>query len=399
MYYHFENKKGWMNDPNGLVYFKGKYHAFFQHYPYATHWGQMHWGHAVSDDLIHWDEMNIALYPDQAYENDGGCFSGSAIVKDDRLYLFYTSVSHEFGQTQSLAYSDDGITFTKYEGNPIIKHSPLGDNKEFRDPKVIHYSGDNLYPYRMVVGAGIDGIGKILLFKSSDLFDWEYCGELLSDQDLGPCAECPDLFVVTNEKTNAVDDLSSPFYDIYKELGIEPPQPIINDGKSVENRWILMYSCIKARPYRVCFRTCDFDGVHLNNLSEPFALESGPDFYAPQTFEAPDKRRILIAWMYNWQRSPSCAATHIGAFTIPREMKLNSESKLTMRPISEIMKKIKSESVFVKYDRGRLEIGYKGIKVFDKAYKDEPTIEVLEDIGVVEVFINGGEEVVTSYVC
>ena len=95
--FHFEPKSGWMNDPNGLVYFKGKYHAFFQYYPHAPHWGQMHWGHAVSDDLIHWEELPIALYPDQEYEDDGGCFSGSAVVKDDRLYLVYTSVSHGNG--------------------------------------------------------------------------------------------------------------------------------------------------------------------------------------------------------------------------------------------------------------------------------------------------------------
>ena len=104
--YHFEPQKGWMNDPNGLVYFKGQYHAFFQHNPNPPQdgpirWGcgLVHWGHAVSEDLIHWEELPIALYPDQDYENKGGCYSGSAIEKDGRLYLFYTSVSHELGQT------------------------------------------------------------------------------------------------------------------------------------------------------------------------------------------------------------------------------------------------------------------------------------------------------------
>ena len=161
MYFHFQNQKGWMNDPNGLIYYKGKYHAFFQHYPYAPRWGQMHWGHAVSENLLDWEELDIALCPDEPYENDGGCFSGSAIEKDGRLYLFYTSVSHELGQTQSVAFSDDGITFTKYENNPVIKESPLGSNREFRDPKVFEYEGG----YRMVVGAGIDNIGKLLLFN------------------------------------------------------------------------------------------------------------------------------------------------------------------------------------------------------------------------------------------
>ena len=104
---HFEPKIGWMNDPNGLVQFRGRYHAFFQHYPHDTVWGPMHWGHAVSDDLIHWEELPIALYPDQEYENDGGCFSGSAIVHEDKLYLIYTSVGKELGQTQSIAVSED----------------------------------------------------------------------------------------------------------------------------------------------------------------------------------------------------------------------------------------------------------------------------------------------------
>ena len=90
--YHLSPRVGWMNDPNGLIFFRGQYHAFFQHYPHAPSWGQMHWGHTVSVDLLRWKELPIALYPDQPYEDDGGCFSGSAVEKDGRLYLFYTSV-------------------------------------------------------------------------------------------------------------------------------------------------------------------------------------------------------------------------------------------------------------------------------------------------------------------
>jgi len=150
MKYHFEPQSGWMNDPNGLVYFRGQYHAFFQHNPYDTKWGPMHWGHAVSDDLLTWKELPIALTPDMPYENGGGCFSGSAVVKDDLLYLFYTSVSKEFGQTQSLATSADGIHFQKYEQNPIIRSFPPDGSKEFRDPKVTLINGI----YYMVVGSG-----------------------------------------------------------------------------------------------------------------------------------------------------------------------------------------------------------------------------------------------------
>ena len=122
--YHFEPTVGWMNDPNGLGYFGGQYHAFFQHNPYAPKWDTMHWGHATSTDLIHWNETDIALYPDREYEDKGGCFSGSAIEREGRLHLFYTSVSEDLGQTQSLAISKDGLHFEKYEGNPVIGGYP-----------------------------------------------------------------------------------------------------------------------------------------------------------------------------------------------------------------------------------------------------------------------------------
>ena len=173
-----------MNDPDGLVFFRGRYHIFYQHYPHAPRWGQMHWGHAVSTDLIHWEELPIALYPDMPYEDDGGCFSGSAVVKDDRLYLFYTSVSHELGQTQSVAYSDDGVNFRKYEDNPVISRNPLGA-VDFRDPKVTLING----VYHMVVGSGDAETGKVLLFLSEDLLHWDYSGVLFEAAGFGPCIE------------------------------------------------------------------------------------------------------------------------------------------------------------------------------------------------------------------
>lgn len=372
MFYHFENRKGWMNDPNGLTWFQGKYHAFFQHYPHAPRWGQMHWGHATSTDLIHWEEHDIALYPDQPYEDDGGCFSGSAIVKDGRLYLFYTSVSHELGQTQSVAWSDDGITFTKYENNPIIAKSPLGDNRDFRDPKVFRYEDE----YRMIVGAGIHNIAKLLLFRSADLLNWEYIGELLSDGRFGGVAECPDLF-------------------------------------RLEDRWVMMFSSVKALPHRVCFAVGDFDGktfepviprkkVHgqLVDGDDPFfPIETGPDFYAPQTFEDADGRRILIAWMYNWSRQASAGQTHVGAFTIPRQLELNLRDELIMFPVEEACGLLKKESRFVSYDKGVLRISFEGRTILEKYYREEPELQILEDVGVVEVFVNGGKENITTYIC
>ncbi len=361
MRYHFKNKQGWMNDPNGLVFFKGKYHAFFQHYPYAPRWGQMHWGHAVSRDLINWEELDIALYPDMPYENDGGCFSGSAIVKDGRLYLFYTSVSHELGQTQSVAYSDDGINFTKYEANPVIRSSPLGDKGAFRDPKVFKYKDE----YRMVVGAGSYTIGSVLLYRSVDLIHWEYLGELITDGRFGGCIECPDLF-------------------------------------PLEDKYVLMFSSMKSLPHRVCFATGSFDGTSFipDNEEEPyFALETGPDFYAPQTFSDKSGRRILIAWMYNWSRRVGAGQTQVGAFTIPRELEFDLDGNLVMLPCAEAMRYAIKESRFVSYEKGLLRVRFEGKTILERPYAEEPELMVLEDVGVVELFINGGRENITCYIC
>ena len=119
---HFTAEIGWSNDPNGVVYFRGEYHLFYQFYPYDSAWGPMHWGHAKSKDLIHWEHLPVALAPDQDYDRSG-CFSGSAIVKDDRLWIMYTGHIDEEGsirQLQNIAYSDDGIHFTKISENPVL---------------------------------------------------------------------------------------------------------------------------------------------------------------------------------------------------------------------------------------------------------------------------------------
>lgn len=156
--YHFTAPVSWMNDPNGLIYYKGWYHLFYQYNPKHCDWASMHWGHAVSRDMIYWKDMPVALKPDQDYENDpeGGCFSGCAVEKDGLLYIFYTaSVKREgrLHQTQCLITSEDGIHFEKYEGNPIIPEPPEGALEEFRDPKVFSAAGK----WYMVVGGSAKG--------------------------------------------------------------------------------------------------------------------------------------------------------------------------------------------------------------------------------------------------
>ena len=351
--YHFEPGKGWMNDPNGLVYFRGRYHAFFQHYPYAPRWGQMHWGHAVSDDLIHWEELPIALYPDQPYEDDGGCFSGSAIVKDDRLYLFYTSVSYELKQTQSVAWSDDGIHFTKYEGNPVIRENPLG-YPDFRDPKVSCIDG----VYHMVVGTGDASSGKVLLFRSGDLLHWDYAGVLFEGEEYAHCIECPDLFPLGDKYVLMFSKIGG------KERATHFAVGDLRDGKLVD--------------YRVC------------------CPEHGPDFYAPQSFSHPDGRRILIGWFYHWGKELPTGATTAGALSIPRELSLK-EGRICNYPAAEARHLLTESSPYVKITGTTVAVfGLDGKEVLRKDLKgingleEIEKAEILFDTKAVEIFINEG---------
>lgn len=345
---HFEPRKGWMNDPNGLVFFKGRYHAFFQHYPYAPKWGQMHWGHAVSSDLIHWEEKPIALYPDQPYENSGGCYSGSAVVRDDVLYLMYTSVSRELGQTQSIAFSRDGVTFEKYGGNPVIRAFPVEGSADFRDPKVT-LIGDT---YHAVLGSGKDGVGKILRYTSRDLLAWDYAGVLYQGAEHGGVLECPDFF----------------------PLG---------------ERYVLMFSQMGRKTHATMFVTGDFDGDRFTPLSRQ-TPEAGPHFYAPQTFPAPDGRRILIAWLYAWGKPLDEGAEYAGALTIPRELALTGD-KLTVNPAREARGLLSASDEHVLVDPDGVTVGETRVACAPRS------VEILRDTKTVEVFVNGGETSITYW--
>ena len=351
---HFEPRRGWINDPNGLCFWHGEYHAFFQHNPHAPVWAQMHWGHATSTDLIHWKEHEIALYPDQLYENSGGCFSGSAVVEGDRLWLFYTTVSHELGQTQSVVWTDDGVTFHKYEGNPVIDHFPADGSKDFRDPKVTRI-GDT---WHMVLASGKDGAGKILRYTSRDLLSWDYAGVLYENAELGKIYECPDFF-------------------------------------ELDGRYVLMFSRIGRQRDAVLFAVGDFDGERFTpeNICE---VEMGPHFYAPQTFLAPDGRRILIGWMHSWGKLPGDGDVYKGAFTIPRCLHVR-DGRLYAAPIRE------AQPYLTEWDDA-VEIGENRVAIRVRE-GDDPLVyegevrgvQILRDTRTVEVFVNGGERVLSYW--
>ncbi len=350
--YHFTPPKGWMNDPNGLMYYKGKVHAFYQHYPDDTIWGPMHWGHAATEDFIHWEHLPIALCPSEPYDCLRGCWSGSGIEHDGKMYLFYTGDSAGTRQTQCLAIGD-GATFEKYAGNPVIAESPVGANLNFRDPKVFAY-GDS---YRMVCGTEVDGVGKILLFSSDDLIHWTYTSTLFETTSHGGTPECPDLF-------------------------------------QVENKWVLMFSAMKKTVESTVLMIGDFDGEH-------FAVEKtvhpigGEDYYAPQTFLMPDGRRIVIGWHYHWGRKPAKEDIAAGAFTIPCEVTMKDD-KLHFYPVEEARHLLTKTSEYVSREGLVITVIRKdgSCICFDLAQKDVDEIcdvDILYDETSVEIFVNGGE--------
>lgn len=169
--WHYKPQNGWVNDPNGLVWFKGYYHVFYQHAPhYEIPWKeQMHWGHARTKDFLNWEELPVALTPDAPYDT-GGCWSGTAIVKDEKLYLFYASITEL--STVSVAVSEDGVHFEKYAENPVIAHYPPQGGPDFRDPAVTCI--DETYYIVMATGNPELKVGRLLLYQSDDLLHWDY---------------------------------------------------------------------------------------------------------------------------------------------------------------------------------------------------------------------------------
>ena len=200
---HFIPEIGWMNDPNGFVYYKGEYHLFYQYNPYDSKWDTMHWGHAKSKDLAHWEYLPIALAPDQDYDKNG-CFSGSALVVDDTLWLMYTGhIVNEDGsisQVQNMAYSTDGITFHKIKENPVITGQQLPNEisrSDFRDPKL--FEKDGKY-YAVVATQHLDQVGCVVLIESENLLDWSFKSIFLKgEQNQGIVWECPDYFEIDGQ--------------------------------------------------------------------------------------------------------------------------------------------------------------------------------------------------------
>ncbi|MBP3040635.1 sucrose-6-phosphate hydrolase [Bacillaceae bacterium Marseille-Q3522] len=323
--YHIAPPVGLLNDPNGLIYFKGEYHVFYQWYPFATAHGVKFWFHVTSKDLIHWDKKPIALAPGDWFDKNG-CFSGSAIEHSGNMYLFYTgnvrNLKGERVTYQCLAVSNDGITFKKI--GPLFAVPP-GYTAHFRDPKVWKYQGR----WYMILGAQtIKKKGSAVLFLSLDLVNWEFIGPISganknSLKDFGYMWECPDLF-----RLNGADVL------------LVSPQGLRADGYLYHNL------------YQTGYFTGHLDYQTFQYYHSPFTeLDRGFDFYATQTMQDPKGRRILFAWMglpeENEMLHPTIPYKWIHALTIPREIHLRN-GRLYQKPVEELKKLRKSKNFFPK---------------------------------------------------
>ncbi|MCI8418175.1 MAG: glycoside hydrolase family 32 protein [Lachnospiraceae bacterium] len=316
--FHLCARVGWMNDPNGFSYYNGKYHMFYQYYPYDSKWGPMHWGHAVSDDLLHWKYFPAALAPDECYDRDG-CFSGSAVaLPDGRHLLMYTGVikerqkSGDFReiQTQCLAVGD-GVDYEKYKQNPVLdeKDIPKGSSRfDFRDPRIWRKKDGT---YACVVGSrAADGSGQILLYTSADGFRWNYKKALVENKGrFGSMWECPDFFELDG-----------------KWVLLTSPQDMLPQGFEYHNGNGTL--CLIGEYDE---ETETFTEQHDQ------AVDYGIDFYAPQTVLTPDGRRVMIGWMQNWDtcnlRLPE--EPWMGQMSLPRELSIKGK-RLYQTPIREL---------------------------------------------------------------
>jgi fructan beta-fructosidase len=315
---HFSPIGHWMNDPNGMFYFKGRYHLFYQYYPEATVWGPMHWGHAVSKDLIHWQHLPIALYPDSL----GYIFSGSAVVdiqntsgfgKNGQIPLVAIFTQHDPAgekagtstfQNQSIAYSiDNGKTWKKYSRNPVLNNPGI---KDFRDPKVSWYKEGKKWIMTLATQ------DRISFYSSPNLKNWKKESEFGKEVGAhGGVWECPDLFSIN-----------------YK-------------GKKV---WILLVSINPGGPNggsATQYFTGTFDGHRFIPFqTDTRWIDYGPDDYAGVTWSNTGSRKIFLGWMSNWLYGTT-VPTKIwrSAMTVPRELSLiqtDGKFYLSSNPVKEL---------------------------------------------------------------
>jgi levanase/fructan beta-fructosidase len=358
-----------MNDPNGLVWHKGEYHLFFQHNPFGTKWGHMSWGHAVSKDLINWQELSVAI----AEDDDGAIFSGSAVSVGDEIVAIYTRHT-ETHQAQCIARSvDNGRTFVKYENNPVLDEN----KKDFRDPKVFRYND------HWIMCAVQPWDHQVSFYRSTDLISWQHLSNFGPAAAIDGVWECPDLF------------------------------PLTIDGEQV---WVLLVSLNPGGLYGsgTQYFIGDFDGTTFTpkySTEQPRWIDFGKDNYAGVTFNnEPNEKRIFIGWMANWEHLKEHPETSwTNAMTIPRELGLTEyadEIVLTQQPVCTPTYEIKMPMPHTGIVglQGFVKVGYNANKKvifvdqFEAPYeisRDQLHLKVIVDQSSVEVFTGDGVRAIT----
>lgn len=417
---HLRAPGNWMNDPNGFIYYKGKYHLFYQHFPYAPVWGTMHWGHAVSEDLVHWEHLGIALFPTKAYDQNG-VFSGSAVEKEGKLYLYYSAVRYletdeenihsaykdRYETSQAMLVSKDGYSFDNWRDKrriiPVIMDEKLANRTHTRDPKVWR---DKDFYYMALGSTYEEREGRVLFFRSRDGERWEYVNQYQSEQ-FGRILECPDIFKVNDSYVF----MGSPMYAA--EDGLEYPH-------------FAMCGLVQFHPV-----TCEMRMVQKSRL-----VDYGMDLYAPQTNVDKEGRRVMIAWMRMpkavekeggkpWNgmmclpRVVEAAGGHI-YFRVHPEVEGYFAKEIPIRELGNgrrVPYRLKTElgegeelniggyrlwveEDTLKADRSKVYGGLKGYRLSASTPKlgGRYELDIFVDGNLIEVFVNGGQYVLSHVV-
>jgi sucrose-6-phosphate hydrolase SacC (GH32 family) len=301
--YHYTQYQGWINDPAGLIQWKGQHHLFSQYYPDSPFWGPMHWSHAVSTNSVHWRELPVALYPKKTSipGDQSGRFTGSAMVHDDQLHLVFTDFvdlnahPNEVQESVMVASSQDGVKFELDQRNPVIPGPGPGEPVFFRDPKVFRDPTDD--SWKLVIGATTENAGRVQLYESPDPFAWEHVSVLhTGDDTMDRLWECPNFF-------------------------------------PLEDKWVLFWGADALGWYDVG----SYNGSVFTSEKQGL-LDAGPASYAMQWYKDESGRNLAITWMANWRTTKwtSRANGWAGQQSITREFFLREDGGLGSRPIAEL---------------------------------------------------------------
>lgn len=412
---HVKAPKNWTNDPNGFIWYQGQYHLFYQHFPYEPRWGTMHWGHAVSKDLVHWEHKDIALFPSKM-DDQNGCYSGSAVEKDGKLYLYYTGVRYleinpedihicpndKFVSAQLLQTSLDGEHFDNIRDKrtviPPLEDRKIGCKIHTRDPKV--WRGKDAW-YMVLGSRTAEGFGKLLFFRSTDMVHWSFVNDVEKDEKWGWMWECPDYFEIGEE-----------------QILIMSPMGFVTDGITDPNQTICMQVAFEEE-------TCTMKIPDTYQF-----LDYGMDIYAPQSNLDEEGRRVLIAWV----RMPEAVdGKWSGMFIAPRLVEVkqghiyfrvhpNIKSAYTKK-IGKPAEADEAGYCFEAELADGEEVNIGGYRIFRKGgrictdrsqvfckrpdyrmefetpeLKDGYRIEVYVDANLIEVYVNDGEYVITNMI-